>query len=300
MGRPAKVKPAPKEGPPPAGHNQPPEQIGPLHVGPPLLDMTDEQWAERLDFVFAPSIARVKKLCEADQRFKAFFPLSAGDPPIGINEWSEDVMARAADLREKFREVSKEIEALHTLEKQPVLRAARAIDGAKNRLLDQMGIYDKRGKLVPGGDAPLNRISDRCTIYASWLNTVRQREAQAEADAKRVQAEADMAKATETGDAESFDDAVSGFAEAEAAQRAADAPAADRTRVHGVASVMSLRTRWEFDEPASDLMKLVRAVALGEVDVKYLAFNAVAIGAAVRSEGLRELPGCVIVERQSV
>jgi len=279
---------------PPIGHNRRPEDIE------AALDLTDEEWQLRLGHIFGVCAARVDALLAADARFKEGYPLTPGEPPAGIEKWSDEVMARAADLREKFRAVMKTIDALHELEKAPVLRAGKFIDGAKNRLLGKILHLDSRGKLIRGADAPLNRISDRCTLYATWVDGERKRQAAAEAERLRNEAEVAAEAAIKSQQEDVLDYVADKFRQAEEAQKAAAAPPADRTRVHGVASVMSLRTTWIFDEAESDLAALVKAVAAGEVDLKYLAFNSALIGQEVRAGTLRELPGCVIREEKKV
>jgi hypothetical protein len=284
--------------PPAAGHNRSPEEIE------ADLDLTDDEWQMRLDYLFAECDRRLDELCDADARFKAGFPIVAapmdGKPPLGIDKWDDSVMARAANMREKFRALVKTIDSLHTLEKQPILRASKMVDAAKNGRMFRIGHYDSKSKLIRGADAPLNRISDRCTIYATWQDEVRKQQALADAEAARIKAEVAAEVAAETAAPDAFDDAAMAYAEAEEAQRLATARPAERTRVVGVGSVMSLRGTWLFDPVASDLMTLVKAVAEGKADIKYLMFDSVTIGAAVRSEGLRELPGCVIKESLKV
>lgn len=280
--------------PPPAGHNRPPEEIE------AALDLTDDEWQMRLDYLFAECDRRLDELCEADARFKAGFPITAaamaGKPPTGIEKWDDSVMARAANMREKFRALVKTIDSLHTLEKQPILHASKMVDGAKNGRMFRIGHYDSKGKLIRGADAPLNRISDRCTIYATWQDEVRRQQALADAEAARIKAEVAAEVAAETAAPDAFDDAALAYSEAEDAQRRATARPAERTRVHGTGAVMSLRGTWVFDPVNSSLMELVKAIAEGRADIRYVMFDSVTIGAAVRSEGLRELPGCVIKE----
>jgi hypothetical protein len=285
--------------PAPIGHNQPEEPIK------ADLGFDGDAWAEYMARVFAGATVRLDELLAMDARFKDGYPLKAGrtldDPPIGIEKWDDDVQGRCASMREKFRDVLKLIENLHEIEKAPILTAGRAVDGAKNALAQKIGIWDSKKKLVRGADAPLNRIADRCTVYAEWVE--RQLREAARKEAAEVQARADAAarKAAQTMDPDALDDAAAAAVDADEARAVAAAPVADLTRVHGAAGgTISLRTTWSFIEDESDLMALAKAVVAGEAPLKYLAFNSSAIGYAVRSEKVREIPGCKISEVRSV
>ena len=72
-----------------------------------------------------------------------------------------------------------------------------------------------------------------------------------------------------------------------------------RVKANSAASAACAR-HGKFDEAASDLMELAKAVVAGKAPLEYLAFNSVRIGIAVRSEKLRECPGLVIKEERSV
>lgn len=278
------------------GHNQP--NI-PDHIA---LDLTDEEFAEYFTDLYSAIDERLQALIDADARFKLNYPLMTRPegPPEGIEKWDDDVLARAANLREKLRAVIKTLDAMHTLDKEQILRAGKMVDGARNARLYKIGHFDSRKKLIPGADAPLNRISDRCTIYATWIEKQRRREAEEIAEAKRIEADVAAEVAAQSDDPDVLDRLSQTYAEAEEAQKVATARPAELTRVHGTGSVMSMRGRWGFVEDESDLMALVKAVAAGEADIKFLQFNAVRIGQAVRSEDLRELPGCVIREEMKV
>ena len=62
---------------------------------------------------------------------------------------------------------------------------------------------------------------------------------------------------------------------------------------------MTLKTTWKFDPEASDLMRLVKAVAAGQAPLYYLTFATVRINVAVRTEKVRAIPGCAITEHKS-
>lgn len=285
-----------EEGPAPIGDNSPPEPIEQAE-----LTMTAEQWLAWMDQRLAPALTRITDLLDADARFKANFelkpPAVVGGTPIGIEKWNDDVYARCAALREKWRDVIKLIENIHSIEKAPILVATRVIDNAKNRLLAKIQQTDTKGRLLAGADAPLNRLRDRTTIYANWLEQERRREAVEEAERLRLEAEAQAAKAAQTSDPQAFDQAAEAFAVAEQAQEVAEARPSERTMVYGAeGGRMHLTGRWSFVEAESDLMKLVKAVAAGEAKLEFLSFNTSRIGYAVRSEQVRDVPGCVIRE----
>ena len=288
-----------------------PEHPGPQHNNPPepvetaSLASSAEQWAEYMGRVFADVSTKLAALLDMDARFKRDYPLAppavAGGSPIGIEKWSDDIQSRAASMREKFRDISKMIENLHAIEKQPILAATRAIDGSKNTILQKIEVTDSKGRLIKGADAPMNRIRDRCTLYAEWVDAERSRVQREEADQKQRKAEEAAAEATRTSRPEAFERAAEAFGEAEQAAQAVTAPSADRTRVYGaVGGVMSLGGRWTFFEAESKLLDLVKAVAEGKEKIEYLAFNSSRIGYAVRSEKIREITGCVIREDRSV
>ena len=281
----------------PIGHNS-----GMRPLDEVALDLTDEEWEAHFAFLYSEVDRRLDELCAADLRFKDGFPLepSRDGPPKGFDKWDDEVMARAANLREKFRALGKTIDALHTLEKEPILRAGKMVDGARNSRIFRMGHYDSKKRLIPGADAPLNRIADRCTLYATTVEGIRREEARKLAAAKELEAAVAAEAAAQSDEPDVLDKLADSYAEAEEARKLAEAKPAELTRVHGTGSVMSLRTRWVFVLEESNVMDLVKAVAAGEADVRYLSFNASAIGTAVRSGDLRFLAGCVIREESKV
>lgn len=292
--KPRAAEPVEPAEPIPHTHNNPPEAI--LE---PDLALTPEHWSQRMAQVFAVVRATIDGLREQDARFKANFPLTpagiVGNAPIGIEKWDDSIQGRAGDLRDRFRAVLKQIDALHAIEKAPVLAAGRAIDGARNALIQLVATYDTKGRLIPGADAPLNRIADRTTLYALYRESESRRAAAEEAERKRLEAEALAAEAEKTMEPEALDRSADAYGQAAAAQQFASAPAADHSRVVGdLGSTTSLRGTWRLFPEKSDLMALVQAVAAGKADIKYLAFNEVRIGVAIRSEQVRDIPGCVI------
>jgi len=265
---------------PPLGHNNPPAVA---HAG---LGLTPEEWVEWMQHIFEAAAARRTELIASVERFKDGFSLTAspilGEPPIGIEKWSEDVQGRAGDLRAKLSALLKQADNLHDLEKAPILAAGRAITGFKNAFV------------VPI-EAAISLVRERQTLYARWLESQRRRQREEEAARVKADAEREAAAAMRTLDPEALEKASALSMAAEDATKAAAAPSAEMSRVHGaLGSVTSLRTTYKFYPDRSDLMALVKAVAAGEAPIGYVQFNEVRIGFAVRSEKVREIPGCVI------
>lgn len=289
------------EGPDPGiGHNQSPE---PIEAASLTMDAT--AWSEWMAQVLAQPRRRVTELLVQFEKMRKEFPLekplAAGGKPKGIDKWDDQVQGRFGDLRAEFLGQIKVIEAAHDIEKEPIIRAGKAVDGATNTLIAEVAVLDGKRKLIPGQTAPLNWIRDHCTWYAEWKAAESQRIAAEEAAEKRRLAEEAAAAAARTEAPEAMDQVTEAFQEAERAEQVAAAPVAQHSRVHGsFGSTTSLRTTWTFVEAESDLMALAKAVVAGEAPIKYLAFDSVAIGRAARSEGLRELPGCVIKPVRSV
>ena len=95
------------------------------------LSLTPEQWSERMAMVFAGALARKDELIPSFRRFETGFPLQrgiAGEPPIGIDKWSDEIQGRAGDLKDKLAALKKQADALHSLEKGPVLAAGKSIE----------------------------------------------------------------------------------------------------------------------------------------------------------------------------
>lgn len=301
MARKPRAEPEPiEETAPGIGHNLPDELVFAASV-----TGTAEEWSAHMAGVFAGAMGRLNELLEMHARFKANFPLQPGAPgaaPIGIDEWNDDVYARCASMRDKFREVLKLVENLHEIEKAPVLAASRAIDGAKNGIVQKIGVYDSRGRLQAGADAPLNVIAARTTIYANWIESEKLRAQREEAERLRKEAEAQAAALAEAATPEAFDQAAEAFAVAEQAEKEAEAPASSRTLQHGpTGGSIFLRTAWEFIPDESNVLELAKAVIDGRAPANFLTFDATRIGYEVRSgkPPLRECPGLVIRKRRS-
>jgi hypothetical protein len=282
----------------PIGHNEPP-------LAAPPFGAEAEDWTAWMTHVFAGLAGRLITLLASFERFQAAYPLArpVGDnPPAGIEKWNDDIQGRAGDLKQKLAAVVKQAESLHALEKAPILTAAQAVDGFKKGFLARILALDSRGRLLPANlaSAPLNVIAERQTIYATWVDVERRREAaRIAADAKRRVEEA-AAEASRTMAPEALQLTADALQELEAAEATWTAPSVDLTRTHGpMGSVGSLRTTWRFVPEESDLMALAVAVVAGDAPLTYLAFNESRIGIAVRSEKLRECPGLVIKEEKA-
>lgn len=289
------------------GDNNPPEEIGalPLEGDGASLALDQEGWSKHIQGILAPSAERVAAMTAQLDSILTQYPLTkpgiTGGKPGGVEKWDDEVAGRLADIREDFRSVMKTVLALHGLEKEPVLRASKAIDGAKNALVDKIVITDSKGKIQPGAAAPINRIVDCGTWYTDWINAERLRIQKEEAARKQQEADEAAALAMKTDAPEALDRAEQAFQEAEQAEAAVNAPVAERTRVRGsYGGVMSSRTTWQFVESESKLSDLAAAALKDPHLLKYLQFNTARIGIAVRSEKVREIPGCAIKEVRSV
>jgi hypothetical protein len=265
---------------PPIGHNLPPHPQ-------PSLTLTAEQWIGWMAHVFEEATKRRADLLASFQRFSQGYPLTPGadgDPPHGIEKWSEEIQGKAGDLRNKVRLLLGNAEATHRIEKEPVLAATRAIDGYM------------RSFRAPLDDA-MREITRRQTVFAKWLD--HESRARAREEAKRISEEADAAlqRAATTLDPDDLQQAADSAADATASARFAAAKPAEHTRVHGeLGSVTSLRTTTVFMPHESDIFELAKAVVLGQAPASYLAFNDTRIRLAIRVEGVRHIPGCVIRE----
>ena len=209
---------------PPTTHNKPPGAS---------LGLSAEQWVEWLDHVYETLTARRTELLASFERFQAAFPLSrpVGDnPPAGIEKWSDDIQGRAGDLKDKLQSVVKVAQSLHDIEKEPVLAATRAIDGYLRTFLADIEVKDSKGKLLIGERGAINTIVLRQTIYGTWLETVRRREAEAAAAEARRRADEAAAAATRTMDPIALDVAAEAFEQAAEADKAASASSTEMTR----------------------------------------------------------------------
>jgi hypothetical protein len=270
--------PPPEDAPAPIGHNRPPGAS---------LDLTAEQWIAWLATVFSEATKRRANLMASFARFDAGYPISPnsdGEPPHGIEKWSDDVQGRAGDFRDKLQALVKNAEALHSIEKAPVLVAQRAIDGYLRSFREPL-------------DAAIREIRRRQTVYGNWQEDESRRRAREEAERIRAQAEAALSAAAASLDPDDLQQAADAAADASAAARYAEAAPAEHTRVHGeLGSVTSLRKQHVFVPEESDLYELAKAVVLHQAPVSYLAFNETRIRVAIRVEHVRDIPGCKIRE----
>jgi hypothetical protein len=262
------------------GHNKPPIERA-------SLSLTAEEWKVWLDHVFEEATARRAELLASYERFAdgyQIMPPQDGAPPRGIEKWSDDVQGRAGDLRDKFRALIRNADALHTVEKAQVLVAQRAIDGFLRSFADPL-------------NNAVREITRRQTVYAQWLDAESRRKAREEAERARIEAEAALQRAAQTLEPDDLQEAADRSAEAKGAADFAQAKPAEHTRVHGsLGSVTSLRTQHVFHPEDSDLMELAKAVVAGSAPLSYLTFNENRIKLAIRVEGVRHIPGCVIRE----
>ena len=261
------------------GHNQPPPGVS--------LDMTAEQWIAWMQRVFSEATKRRTELLASYERFRDGFGLTHGAPgeaPHGIDKWSEDVQGRAGDLRDRILALIKNADALHTVEKAPVLVAARAIDGYLRTFKDPL-------------DTAIREIRRRQTVFGEWTEAESRRKAREEAERIRADAQAALERAAKTLDPEDLQQAADAASGATAAARFAEAKPAEHTRVHGdMGSVTSLRRSWAFVPEESDIFELAKAVVLGQAPASYLAFNERRIKLAITTEHIHHIPGCVLRE----
>jgi hypothetical protein len=244
--------------------------------------MDAESWSEWLAHIFEGPEARKAELLPSFDRFAAAFATITDD----------DIQGRAGDLKEKVAALLKQAEALHSIEKAPILVAQRSVDGFLKAFREPL-------------DGAIRTINIRRTEYA--LRKEREAREAAEADAKKRQAEAYAlaAEAAKSMEADAFQAAADAARRAEDAAKVAVAPAAALSKTIGpMGSVSSLRTTYRFDETGSDLMALARAVVAGKAPLDYLSFNTQRIGFDVRSgkPPLRNgaVPGIAVATEQKV
>lgn len=143
-------------------------------------------------------------------------------------------------------------------------------------------------------------VNAKMDAYADRQEAKRREDARIAAEAAaRIAREAE-ALALKTMNSSTLEMASTAAKAAETAEAHANAGAAELTRTTGIQTTVSVHTRWTFDEAESDLAKLVAAAVTNPELLRYLQFNSVRIGVAVRSEGVRSIPGCEIKEVRSV
>jgi hypothetical protein len=258
---------------PPSTHNQPP-----VAIAQPGVWLDAAGWTEWLEHTCAILREREKELLESFGRFDKGFPVILDD----------DVQGRATDLAGKIKDHLKLIASHHQLEKRPILVATRAVDGFFKALSSKL-------------EAALPVINRRRTAYAEKVEAERRGAAKAEADRLAAEAQKAAAQAIQHDDAEALESAARLGNAAQDAADAAQAPAAELSRVYSpLGGVASLTTRWKLDVEASDLLTLVKAIAAGEAPLDCVQFNTTRIGFAIRSEKLRSCPGLQISEDRKV
>lgn len=254
---------------PTIGHNQP----------PPSASLTNDAraWSEWMASVYREHEDRLKDLEKHTDDFFTKYP--------AIN--SEIQAAVAADIRAELTALRGLTVAEHTKQKAPILAATRAIDGYQSAFATRI-------------DEKIKMIRDAANAFLIAEDAKRVAEERRVAELARQAAQKAADEAAATMNAAALMSASRQAAQAERLTTEAEQPAGKRTRVVGdMGGAMSLRTTWKFDAEQSDLMTLVKAVAAGQADIRFLAFNGVVIGQAVRSEKLRSLPGCKIYEHRS-
>lgn len=283
------------------GHNQP-------------RPMSPEDVEAFLKETCADLVARRDEILAGIERFKAAYPVIP----------DAEVQAKAADFASAKGAIGgflKLAEARRVTEKQPFDAASGAVQGFFKTLV---------GAITEGQ----TEIKTRMTAFATKLEAERRAAAQKEAEAAAERARQAEAEAMASMAPSALEQAAEHYKAAERAQVLAEAKAAEHSRVTGTQSgaTVSLRTSYKLNEEASSLTGLARAVvaehiasdlaalskrlpqeaargiaeaikhlqSYGTAPLEYLAFNTVRIGYAIRSEGVRAIPGCQIDEIRSV
>lgn len=258
--------------PPPAGHNTQALRAPPLTPDELQLWLTAE-WRDL--------IARGEEIQAGIERFLTTYPTIPND----------DIMAKATDFTAgKGGAINTYLQSAkrrHEEEKAPWLALGRTVDAFHTRIT---------ASIVKGqGD-----IRARTTAYAVRKDNEARAAAQQAAAAAAAAAEAAAQAALKSMRPKQLDAAEQLAKDAEAAAAAANASSAANSRTYGnLGTVGSLRSTWKFNEAESDILALARAVLEGRAPAHYLAFNETRINFAVRSEKVRDIPGCVIREEKS-
>lgn len=233
-----------------------------------------------------------------------------------------DVQAKAADFAGRGGAIAafdKQVEARRVSEKQPYDRAAAAAQA-----------FFKTTIMAPV-EAGRTEIHARMKVFADKLAAEQRAQAQAAAEAAAKAAREAEAKALASLSSPAIEDAEAKAREAEAAAKQAAQRQTGRV-VGSLGGSAGLRTTYKLNEETSDLIALARAVvaeaicqelvtlgktlpsaaargiheaikhlhSYGVAPADYLAFNSVRIGYAIRSEGVRQIPGCQIDEVRSI
>lgn len=251
------------------GHNSGPQF--------PPLEATQMEWEVHLAGAFAFADSRLQEISGALDQFLS------ENPEIT----DETTQGRGAEFRRVLSDAAKLINAAHHAQKQPILAIGRWIDEHKNARLRSLEAIEE----------PLKQIMNK---YAIQVLEKAKAALNQQAEEALLSAQEAAALAVASDDDHTTAAAARAIADAHAAQSKAQAKTSDLTRVRGeFGAVVSLRERWTFDEGQSDLMALVRAVARGDAPLCYVQFNTARIGAAIRQEGVRAIPGCAIIPKLS-
>lgn len=259
-----------------------PAAAGIGHNNPPPRVPTPPEVVAIMQTAYAALQTRRNEILAGIERFKTKYPTIEDD----------DVQGRATDFAGRTGAIAKWLQAVEKqreTEKRPYLDAGAQVDLFAKNLVADVNV----GRAV---------LIERMNTYAK-AKEARERKAAADlaAEAARIAREAEEV-ALATMDPGALETAAEAAVVAEVAQSRAAAPAAELSRTAGVATtgVSSLRSAWKFDEANSDLMELCKAVVDGRASIAYLAFNSVRIGQAIRSDKVRAIPGCAIVEERSI
>lgn len=261
------------------------EEVGPGHNAPPPQTI-----AEKLAEANADLVKRAKDVEDGLDRFLA------KHPKIETDE-ADSIAASFIGRNGVVTGLLKVADARYTEQVEPYRIGQRETKGWFDNLVTELETPDKKDPRV----TKVSRIKALSTAY-KIAKEERDREVarQAAAEAAKRAAEAE-ASAMKTLDAEQLERAAEIAKDAEKAAATAASPAAAFSRVTGISGgTTSLRTTGVFDESRSDLMTLARAVVEGKAPLRYLDFHRVNIGKDIRSEHIREIPGCKIDEIRSV
>ena len=243
--------------------------------------------AERLTEDNADIVRRAAEIEAGIDRFLKAHPEIA-------SEEADSIAANFIGRNGVVTALLKVAEARRVEQVEPFLSGQRQINGFFDATLREL-------ETPKSGSSKVKTLKALSTAYKIRVDNEKREALAREARERVAMAAAAAAEAAKTLDEAKLDKAAETAKAAEQAQQAAAAPASDLTRVHGsLGATTSLRTTWRFDEQASDLMALAQAVVAGWVPLDYLAFNTVRINYAVRSEKVRDVPGCEIREERSV
>lgn len=233
-----------------------------------------------LEETCADLIARRDEILAGAERFHTRFPTITDD----------DTQGKAGDFagaKGAMAGFAKIAEGRRTEAKQPYDQAGNTVQTFFKSLTEPVA----RARTA---------IGTKMNAYADRQEEIRREAARKDAEAAAALAREAERIALQTMAPAAIERAATVAKDAERAEAHVSASSAEHTRTSGMHTTTSVHTRWTFDEAESDLSALVAAAAKDPALLKYLAFNNVRIGIAVRSEGLRTLPGCTIKQERSV